>query len=205
METPRTAGIILAAGESRRFGRPKQLVNFRGKPLLEWVVDAAVHSDLDSIILILGHAHDEILERLDERLIEAGISTLINHDYPSGQSSSLQLGLSMVRGDHQAAMFLLGDQPLTPPQLINQLITAFWKSSKTIGAPVCNGRRGTPTIFGRMHFDALMQTEGDRGGRSLVETHAADVLEVETGDPHLLADIDTPEDLTRMQKLKDEW
>jgi CTP:molybdopterin cytidylyltransferase MocA len=49
-----------------------------------------------------------------------------------------------------------------------------------------------------------MQTEGDRGGRGLIETHAADVLEVETGDPHLLADIDTPEDLTRIQELKDE-
>jgi molybdenum cofactor cytidylyltransferase len=204
MKTPRTAGIILAAGESRRFGSPKQIANFRGRPLLEWVIDAAVNSDLDTIILILGHAHEQILERLDERLLEAGVSTFINHDYPSGQSSSLRIGLSMVRGDHQAAMFLLGDQPLTSPQLINQLITAFWKSPKTIGAPVCNGRRGAPTIFGRRHFGALMQTEGDRGGRGLIETHAADVLEVETGDPHLLADIDTPEDLTRIQELKDE-
>jgi molybdenum cofactor cytidylyltransferase len=205
METPRTAGIILAAGASRRFGRPKQLVNFRGKPLLEWVIDAAAHSDLDTIILILGHAHDEILERLDERLLEADISTFINHEYPSGQSSSLKIGLSMVRGDHQAAIFLPGDQPLITSQLINQLIDAFWKSPKTIAAPVYGGRRGAPAIFGRRHFDALMQTEGDRGGRGLIETHAGDVLEVETGDPHMLADIDTPEDLTRLQALKDEW
>jgi molybdenum cofactor cytidylyltransferase len=199
MKTSRTAGIILAAGESRRFGSPKQLVDFRGRPLLEWVIDAAVHSNLDTIILILGHAHDQILERLDERLLEADISTLINHEYPSGQSSSLKIGLSMVRGDHQAAMFLPGDQPLITPQLINQLIDTFWKSPRTIAVPVYDGKRGTPAIFGRRHFDALMQTEGDRGGRGLIEAHTGDVLEVETGDPHLLADIDTPEDLTRLQ------
>ena len=91
------------------------------------------------------------------------------------------------------------------------LLSRFTASTER-GDPACptrpaahGGRRGAPAIFGRSHFDALMQTEGDRGGRGLIETHAGDVLEVETGDPHMLADIDTPEDLTRLQALKDEW
>ena len=201
MTKPKTAGIILAAGESRRFGSPKQLADFRGKPLLEWVIDAVVPSDLDTILLILGHAHDEILDRLDDRLLEAGISTFINHDYKMGQSSSLRLGLSLVKRDHQAAMFLLCDQPLIDTRLINRIIAAFSKSSKTICVPVSYGRHSSPVIFGSEHFDDLMKTTGDRGGRSLINSCSGSVLKVETENPYLLRDIDTPEDLAELDSL----
>ena len=201
MNKPITAGIILAAGESSRFGKPKQLADFRGKPLLEWVIDAVVPSDLDTILLILGHAHDEILDRLSDLLLEAGIHTYINHDYRKGQSSSLQLGLSMVKGDHQAAMFLLCDQPFIDTRLINRFIAAFWESTKTIGVPSYRGERGNPAIFGSEHFDELMKIEGDRGGRGLFHSRSNDVLEFEIDSPHVFGDIDTTEDLTRLSKM----
>ena len=202
MTKPKTAGIILAAGESRRFGSPTQLANFRGKPLLEWVIDAVVPSELDTVLLILGHAHDEILNCLGDLLLETGIHTYINHDYRKGQSSSLHLGLSMVRGDHQASMFLLCDQPFIETYLINRFIAEFSNSTKTIGVPICSGKRGNPAIFGSEHFDELMKIEGDQGGRDLIRSKSNHVLEFEIDNPHVFRDIDTPEDLTRLSELK---
>lgn len=203
MKTTKTAGIILAAGESKRFGSPKQLANFKGKPMLEWVLNASAQSKLDTIILVLGHAHDQILEQLDEELLESEISTFINHDYKMGQSSSLQLGLTMSRADHQAVMFLLADQPMTDATVLNELIEAFRQSPESICVPISNGKRGNPVIFGSDYFDALMKTEGDRGGRDIIRNHPHDVLEIEVENPHALTDIDTPEDLVRLNALKD--
>ena len=203
MNTPKTAGIILAAGASKRFGSPKQLASFRGRPLLAWIIDAAVQSDLDQIILVLGSAHDQILEQLNEDLLESEISTFINHDYRLGQSSSLQLGLSLVSADHQAVMFLLADQPMTDASVINSLIRAFRLSPKSICVPVSNGKRGNPVIFGSKYFEALMNTRGDQGGREIIRGNPHDVHEVETADPQIFADIDTPEDLARLNSLKE--
>jgi molybdenum cofactor cytidylyltransferase len=199
MSKPKTAGIILAAGESKRFGRPKQLAEFRGKPLLEWVIDASVESDLDQVVLVLGHAHERILSQLDKELLESDICTFINHDYKMGQSSSLRLGLTMVRADHEAVMFLLADQPMVDAALLNLLITAHQQSPQPICVPVSDGRRGTPVIFGSEYFDALMKTEGDRGGRELLRANPQDVHEVEIKDPFLFVDIDTPDDLVKME------
>ena len=202
MSNERTAGIILAAGESSRFGSPKQLADFRGKPLLERVIDVADASELDTIILVLGYAHTEILERFNDRLLESEIFTFINHRYKTGQSSSLQLGLSMVRGDHQAAMFLLCDQPLINTHLINQLIIAFRKSPKTICVPVSGGRRCSPAIFGNNHFEALMKIRGDRGGRDIIRQNTQHVHEIRIPNPQVLIDIDTPDDLAKLNSLK---
>ena len=203
MQTTKTAGIILAAGESKRFGSPKQLANFKGKPFLEWVIDASAQSKLDTIILVLGHAHEQILMQLDQNLLESEIATFINHDYKMGQSSSLQLGLSLVHADHQAVMFLLADQPMTDASVINGLIAAFNNSPKSICVPVSNGKRGNPVIFGSDYFGALMKTDGDRGGRDIIRNHSEDVLEIEIENPHALTDIDTPEDLARLNALID--
>lgn len=202
MSKAKTAGIILAAGESQRFGSPKQLASFRGKSLLQWVIDASVESDLDQIILVLGHAHDQILAHLDKELLETEIYAFINHDYKMGQSSSLQLGLSMARSDHQAVMFLVADQPMTDATVINRMIKAFQQSAEPICVPVAHGRRGNPVIFGSDYFDVLMKTEGDRGGRDIIRTNPQDVHEVEIEDPLVFADIDTPADLARLIALK---
>ena len=140
---------------------------------------------------------------LIEALLESEISTLINHDYKMGQSSSLKLGLSMVRADHQSVMFLLADQPMTDASMINRLIKAFLQSSRSICVPVSGGRRGNPVIFGRNYFEALMATRGDQGGREIIRNHAHDVLEVEIENPHAFTDIDTPADLAGLNARKD--
>lgn len=203
MSDSKTAGIILAAGASARFGRPKQLARLRGKPLLTRVLDAAVQSDLDRVVLVLGCAHRQIAARLNEHLLDAGIRPVINHEYRRGQGSSLRLGLSKVPADFAAAMFLLADQPLVTASLINRLLAANRRSQKGICLPAAGGRPGNPVIFDSKYFEALMRIEGDRGGREIIRSHPHDVLKVEIDCPHALVDIDTPEDLAALNALMD--
>jgi len=92
-----TAGIILAAGASTRFGQPKQLLKLKNKYLLEWVLDAALASRLQSVVLVLGHEHHKILQALGIKTNHPHLQVEINHRYLEGQSRSLQAGLLKVR------------------------------------------------------------------------------------------------------------
>ena len=104
-----TAGIILAGGSSIRFGRPKQLLKLKGKYLLEYVLNAALGSELNHVVLVLGHDYQKILQALDTRTTHERLQVVINHRYLEGQSRSLQAGLLKVRQTFSSVMFLLGD------------------------------------------------------------------------------------------------
>jgi molybdenum cofactor cytidylyltransferase len=196
-----TAGIILAAGESRRFGEPKQLAKLNDKCLLEWVIDAALASDLETVVLILGYDHQKILQHLTEKKRLDGIQVTINSRYDRGQSQSVILGVSEIADTFDAAMFLLGDQPLVDAATINHLLDCFYNSGKNICVPVHRGRRGNPTLFSKHFFKQLTAIEGDMGGREIIDSHPDHVLEVEIENPLVFFDIDTPEDLEDVESL----
>ena len=129
MKVKPTAGIILAAGASTRFGEPKQLLRLKDKCLLEWVVDAALKSELNRIVLVLGYAHQKILQSLEEKIKHSKLLVAINPHYEKGQSLSLQTGLLKIKNDYPAVMFLLGDQPMLNTATINVLLERFWLQS----------------------------------------------------------------------------
>jgi molybdenum cofactor cytidylyltransferase len=196
-----TAGIILAAGESKRFGRPKQLLQLKDRCLVEWVLDAALASELSRIILVLGHAREKIQKALGEKLRHAKLQTEINPNYQKGQSHSLQIGLSSVINSFPAVMFLLADQPLVDAATINCLLHKFWSEEKDICVPVFRGRRGNPSIFSEKFYKHIMKIRGDTGARQIIKTHPERVLEIEIKNPLLFSDVDTPEDLEKINKL----
>ncbi|MCU0591833.1 MAG: nucleotidyltransferase family protein [Desulfobacterales bacterium] len=191
------AGIVLAAGEAKRFGGCKQLAKLQGKPLLQWVLDAALASDLDAVILVLGSCHRKVRSVLRTELARQRLQVVINPDFASGQSTSLKAGLERVRHEYSAAMFLLADQPFITSGLINQLRTSFLRSSCRIAVPVFQGRRGNPCIFEHSLYPEIWRVTGDRGARELIHAHPCDVLEVMVSDPAVCRDIDAPEDLDR--------
>lgn len=197
-----TAGIILAAGASRRLGTPKQLIRWRGKYLIERVLDVALDSRLDRIVLVLGHESERMLEILGDRIHHPRVTVAINHEHHRGMSGSLRLGLSFVRESHSSVMFLLGDQPFVDADCINLLLERFRASDKEICVPVYKGKRGNPTIFSRKYYRLMMGIEGDVGAREIIRAHPEKVLRVEMDDPIRFFDIDTKADLESLVAME---
>lgn len=198
-----TAGIILAGGSSTRFGRPKQLLKLKGKYLLEYVLTAALESELNHVVLVLGHDHQNILQALGACTIHERLQVVINHRYLEGQSRSLQAGLLKIRQTFPSVMFLLGDQPLLDSNTIDHMLDRFRYSGKDICVPVCKGKRGNPTIFNRVLYDQLLAIEGDIGARNIIRANPERVLYLEMNDPLCFFDIDSQKDLTNLQLLLD--
>lgn len=194
----RISGVILAAGASSRMGRPKQLLPFNGTTLLGQVIENARRSDLDDIVVVLGHQAQKIQEQIDFR----GITVLVNLDYASGQSSSVKAGIDHAAKRSDAAMILLGDQPLVDPVVINRLIQSFKETLPSIVVPVYNGRRGNPVIIIRALFNELKSClVGDSGARILFSKYSDKIRRVDVGTRHIHFDVDVMDDYRRLLKL----
>jgi molybdenum cofactor cytidylyltransferase len=196
-----TAGVILAGGSSTRFGRTKQLLKLNDKYLIDYVLSAALESELDHVVLVLGHDHQNILQALENRTTQERLQVVINHRYLEGQSRSLQAGLQKIRQAFPAVMFLLGDQPLLASNTIDYMLDRYRHSGKDICVPVCKGKRGNPTIFNRILYDQLMAIEGDIGARDIIRANPERVLYLELDDPLSFFDIDSRKDFENLQSL----
>ena len=197
MKSP-TAGILLAAGESKRFGTPKQLLTFGGRCLIERVLAAALESKLDRVLLVLGCEHERIRSRLGGWAGHPKFDLLVNPHYRGGLSTSLKFGVARIQGEFPAAMFLLGDQPLVDADLIDLLLARFAESEKPICVPTHRGVRGNPVLFASDFYPAILDLTGDRGARDLIAAHPDRVLAVEIPDPHVFLDIDRREDVEKI-------
>ncbi len=192
------SGVVLAAGEARRLGQTKQLLAFRGTTLVGAVLEQARRSRLDELVLVLGHDAQRIREAVDLE----GLKVVVNGGYRLGQSTSLKAGLAQVSPQADAAMFLLGDQPLVDGGLIDTLIAAFETGTHPIVIPCSGGQRGNPVIIGRELFGELAETaSGDAGARVLFERHASSLRFVELGSRGIHVDVDTPEDYRHLLAL----
>lgn len=191
-------GIILAAGESRRWGSPKPLLPLEGRPLVTWTLDAALASALARVVLVLGRDREAVVTALADRASNPRLEVVFNPRFAEGQATSLAVGLQALDDRFGAAMFLLGDQPLVTSALIDGLLERFAASDKGICLPVCGGRRGNPTLFTRSFYPDLLALSGDKGGRGIIAAHPEAVLAVEIDDPAVFWDIDAPGDLDRV-------
>ena len=195
---PDIVGIVLAAGDSSRMGRPKQLLMFRGKTLLECVVDSALGSALARTVVVLGHQAAE----LEALLAGREVDVVVNPRYRQGQGTSVRAGLQRVGAESAAVIFLLGDQPLVSAATIDWLITAYRQGSAPIIQPVFEGRRGNPVLFGRETFPALAALGDDENARSIFERFAGRIVRVPVDDPYIHFDIDTAEDYRKLLQLE---
>ncbi|MGD8493571.1 MAG: nucleotidyltransferase family protein [Desulfobacterales bacterium] len=196
-----TAGIILGAGASTRFGQPKQLLRLKDRYLIEWVLGATINTRLKRIILVLGYAHQKIQQALGQKIDHPRLQIKINPHYEDGQSGSLQIGLACVKDTYPAVMFLLADQPLVDAVTLNYLLKQFWSSHKNICVPTYAGRIGNPCIFGSHFYPQIMQISGDIGARRIIQANPEQVQEVQIQNPHFFLDVDTPHDLEKIKKL----
>jgi len=185
------SAIVLAAGASRRMGRPKPLISMGGRTLLQRTLEPLQTSGVDEIVVVLGHRAEDIMPTLRG----SGCRVVINRRYARGMSSSIQRGLVSVHPRARAVLVVLGDQPHIRPEVIDLLVERFRRGDGTIVAPVYRGRRGHPVLFGRDQWDRLRALRGDVGARKLLDRYSREVCRVEVDDPGILADIDRPGDV----------
>lgn len=196
-----TAGIILAAGMSSRFAGLKALATIGDRMVLSMVVDAALASNLDRIVLVLGYESDTIIEALDVALKHQKLQTVVNPDYKEGMSGSLKFGLNSVKDQYPSIMVILGDQPLIGVQTINRMIDAFRLSPKPICQAVNKGRQGHPVCFSKPVYQALLEITGDQGARQVIKNNADNIHYLEVPESTAFEDIDNCADLERVTEI----
>jgi len=186
------AAVILAAGESRRFGSPKQLLNWHGKPLIWHVVHKALQAGLNPVLVVTGAQKDAIQKVLTYLPVEFAH----NQDWQQGQGTSVKLGTQEVCSRSGGILFLLADQPQIPIPLMRALMDAHTQSLNPITGPMIDGQRANPVLFDQVTFDDLVALSGEMGGRSIFSKYAVDWIPWH--DPSPLFDVDTIEDYRRL-------
>ncbi len=191
MSDARIAAVVLAAGGSTRMGRPKALLDIEGEPFIARVVRAATEAGLAPIIVVAGAE----IDRLRSALGESRARIVGNRSWTEGIASSIRCGIETLSSGCDAAVLLLGDQPLVTPEHIRDLTAAFGRGDDPVATRYGEGR-GVPALFGSRWFDELRSLSGDRGARDLLERERCAV--VGDGSPPL--DVDTPEDYERLRR-----
>ncbi|MGC9356476.1 MAG: HAD-IIA family hydrolase [Anaerolineae bacterium] len=194
MHSSNVAAVLLAAGGSTRLGRPKQLLEWEGRPLIVHVADTAWMAELHPLVVVVGSDGKEAAAALEDRSVQI----LHNYRWEEGMSTSLRVGLSAIASS-EAAIFLQVDQPFITSHFLQALVERWRETGADIVVPTWKGRRGSPVLIGRDLFPELATISGDVGGRFLFETYADRLVTLAVEDPLLLADIDRPEDYERLR------
>lgn len=177
------SAVVLAAGVSRRFGEADKLrAEFDGKPILIHVLDGLAVLDIGEVLVVT-------------RAPLAGVHHIVNPSPDAGMGHSLALGVAALK-PCDGAFIVLADMPLIVPALYREMADAL--PGYDIVVPVHNGQNGHPVLFSSTCFDDLSRLSGDQGGRALLRSGHYHVRHIEAGG-FILADIDTPEDLTRLK------
>ena len=190
------AAIILAAGSSSRFGQPKQLLNYHGKAFIRAVAETALKAELSPVIVVTGAEDYEIKSALQDLPVQI----IHNPDWQEGQSSSIKKAVKTLGKETGSAIFLLADQPQVSPTALRALVEEHAHTLKPVIAPMVEGRRANPVLFDRVTFPALLELQGDVGGRGIFSKFSPSYIQ--WLDSSLLLDVDRPEDYERLIGLR---
>lgn len=191
LDSPRIGALILAAGDSRRMGRPKALLPLPGGTFLEVLTHSFCHAGIGPILAVLGDEAEEIRHAVKLDLLRI----VINPDPSRGQLSSIHCGLDALADDEVEALFIAPvDSPRVSSATLRKMMEAL--PGHPLVVPVHGGRRGHPPLFSSSLFPALRRAPVETGARALVHA-TVDRLELPCDDPAILEDFDVPEQLPR--------
>lgn len=184
------AGLILAAGESRRMGTPKALLEFRGETFIDRLI--GLFSAVCSPVLVVTGAHSDAILSGARRAASARF--VHNADYRLGQLSSMQCGLRELPAAASGVLFTLVDHPAVCSETLSRLL----KAAGPLRIPCYLGRRGHPIWFSAALAAEFLALSPDSTAREVVKRHASEVEYIEVDDPGVLEDIDEPNDYRRL-------
>jgi len=177
------AGLILAAGESRRMGSPKALLPYAGETFLDRLI--GLFATLCSpVIVVLGASADAIRAQ-----VRRPATFVVNSEWCTGQTGSMQCGLRAVPAEAEGVLFTLVDHPAVAPETIDRVLHA----SGPVRVPRFDARRGHPIFFSRSLIAEFLALPADGAARDVVRAHAFETEFLDLDDPGVLADIDDPE------------
>lgn len=192
--------VILAAGTSSRLGSPKQLLPFKGKNLLKHSVDVALETGCQSVFVILGANSDLIRKELNEK----PVIIIENSHWKEGMASSIRCGLENIKNTilrPDCVIFMVCDQPFVSSSLLLSLLEKRLETGMPIVASSYDDKIGTPALFHKSFFPALLELKGDKGARNLIRENSEKVAIVPF--PEGKTDIDTVSDYEFLKKEND--
>ncbi len=181
-ESPNLHLLLLAAGESKRMGRIKQILPWENTTLLEHALNQALQSRVDKVSLVLGAHSETILKCIDGSKAEI----YINNDWKRGLASSIAYGIKEILKTAQpdAILIALADQPFVSSDYYNQMISKYSADKKILIASHYENSYGVPALFGSHYFDSLLHLKGDAGAKKLILENADHLIALEASEYH---------------------
>lgn len=191
------AGLILAAGESRRMGRDKALLTYHGKSFLETIVENLRAAGIEKITVVLGHHADAIQRAVNL----ANVGVIVNPEYEQGQTSSLQKGLASLASESaEAAILCLVDHPAISSAVLSQLVERFEASHPPVLIPTYKGERGHPVVISQAVFPELLALPSGQPANTVIRKYRDVTQFLEVAERGILVDVDEPDAYERLER-----
>ncbi len=193
----RVGAVILAAGESKRMGKPKMLLPWGDSTMIRHVCQQAAASGLATLVVVAG----KWLEEIEKQVSDLPLQIVLNPDYAAGEMlSSLKVGLNAVRDRCDACLVILGDQPDLQPTIIQHLLDVYAQGEGRIIAPSYNNRRGHPVLIDRAFWQQIIDLPAGQAPRDVLRANEGAIIHVVVETDAILRDIDTPDDYKRARR-----
>ena len=199
MLSNKIAVIILAAGNSNRMGKIKQLLEWEDKTIIEKIIKLSLSLKTKDVFVVLGSNYKKIYDVINKY----NITIIKNNSWENGIGSSISKGIKKVMGYYNSLdgiLIILGDQPLISKKYLEKMIHVFFKKKPDIVSSKYKKSFGVPAIFGNSIFQSLTNLNKDFGAKKLMEIHLKSMIIIKP-DQEILYDIDTEKDYRNIKKL----